>query len=262
MVTALGNLGGFSAQLTQPRFHARRKIVDLDTGIVIVEFARHLPAGELEQRRYCIAERCLSPVSDVQRAGRVGGNEFDVDYASGADRVAAEFLVGSDDVAKPGRNSPGIDPEIHEAGAGNFNFRDAGALQLHRIAQPFRDLARFGPQRFGKNHRQICRPISVRRFPRALQEWVDILRRANAARRANQLGADLLSGRHSPLFDLREAAGLSPGLGVAVFASLAGLASVGFASGSAVDSVFPPSSPPLAAPSPAGAVCGFLPSLP
>jgi hypothetical protein len=44
----------------------------------------------------------------------------------------------------------------------------------------------------------------VRRFPRTLEEWIDVVRRANAARSPNQLSADLISSSHSLLFALPE----------------------------------------------------------
>ena len=260
VVAALGNLRRLSAQFFQSSFYARRQIVDLDAGVVVVEFTCHLPPRELEKRGNGVAQRCLSPVTDVKGTGRIRRDEFDVHHASGADGVASVLLVGGDDVAHARGKSAGVDPEIHEARTGDFNLRDPRAFQLHTGAQLLRNVARLGAQRLGEHHRQIGCPVSMRCFAWTFQQRLDILGRADSARRTNQLGADLISGGHS-LFDFRLLAGVSPDLAAAGFASLPALASVGFVSGLAAGSVLPAVSPPPP-PSAGGGVCGFLPSLP
>jgi hypothetical protein len=129
----------------------------------------------------------------------------------------------------------------------------------------------------------------VRSFPRTLEEWINVGRRAKAARSPNQLGADLISSRHSLLFALRDeplAADLDAAAGFESrgFDSPLDLDSLldfdspldfvspldfdsaaGFDSPPELESLFAPDSPaPVAPVSPdAGrAVCDFFPSLP
>src|SRR4051812_15368641 len=101
----------------------------------------------------------------------------------------------------------------------------------------------------------------MRRFTRTLEHRLDVVSRANAARRANQLGADLFSRSHSLLVAFLEA-GLSTDFGTTGLGSAPVFDSAGFASGLAAVSPLAPVSPLLSVGAAAGAVCGFLPSLP
>ena len=68
---------------TRPRISCARARTDTArlwiccAGVVVVELARDVAALPLEQRRDRIAERRLAAMADVQRSGRIGGDEFD-----------------------------------------------------------------------------------------------------------------------------------------------------------------------------------------
>ena len=87
-------------QLVEPRLHARREIVDLHAGVVVIELARHLPAGDFEERGNRIAERRLTTVTDVQGTRRICGDELDVDDATSSNGIAAVLLVGGNYLAQ------------------------------------------------------------------------------------------------------------------------------------------------------------------
>ena len=59
------------------RLHREGEVLDLRARVVVIELARDCVALRFEQRGDGVAERCLPPVADVQRAGGVGGDEFD-----------------------------------------------------------------------------------------------------------------------------------------------------------------------------------------
>ena len=98
-VAALGNLGLAPDLLLHPCPEALRQIVDLDAGVVDVELAGDRVPGPLKQRGDGVAERGAAPVADVKGAGRVGGDELDVDLEPGSGVGAS--VVGSlvDDAA-------------------------------------------------------------------------------------------------------------------------------------------------------------------
>src|SRR5205823_6975801 len=59
VIAALRNLSWLAAQLVESRLDARRKIIYLHTGVIVVELATDLPSRELEQRGDGIAKRRL-----------------------------------------------------------------------------------------------------------------------------------------------------------------------------------------------------------
>ena len=64
--------------------------VDLRAGVVDVVLARHLVAGEGEERGERIAEHGAAAVADMHRPGRVGRHVLDVDLLPRALPAAAE----------------------------------------------------------------------------------------------------------------------------------------------------------------------------
>src|SRR5437868_12029474 len=102
----------------------------------------------------------------------------------------------------------------------------------------------------------------MRGFARTLEQGLDVVGRADTARRTHKLGANLFSGSHSSLVAFLDDAGLSMALEAPDLDPASGFASTGFASGLAGVSLFGAGSVALPLDSAAGAVCGFLPSLP
>ena len=75
-------LTGLDAART--RLHRQRQILNLHAGVVVVELAADLVALRLQQRRERIAERRLSPVTDMQRSSRIRRDELDDRRFAGA----------------------------------------------------------------------------------------------------------------------------------------------------------------------------------
>ena len=103
------------------RGHGRAQVADLGTRIVEVVLARDLLAAGLEDATQQVADERAASVADVERAGRVGGHELDVDRAGvgrgdatpggriGEDRGdrRLERAVAQADVEEPGRRHLG-----------------------------------------------------------------------------------------------------------------------------------------------------------
>ena len=62
----------------------------------------------------------------MQGAGRISGNEFDLDFLSGADRGAAEIGALSKDACDASLMCFSLQEAIDESGAGNFGLGEIG----------------------------------------------------------------------------------------------------------------------------------------
>src|SRR5690606_33275164 len=86
---AVGGEGrGVGLDAARPRLDADRQVVDLVAGVVVVELARDLGALGGEQAADGVAEGGLAGMPHVQRAGRVGGDEFHQHALVGGGAVA------------------------------------------------------------------------------------------------------------------------------------------------------------------------------
>ncbi len=120
VVSALRYLAGEPRLLLDAGPEAGGEPVDLDAGIVDVELAGDGVAGPLVQRCDRVAQRRASAVTDVERPGRVGGDELEVDLEPGAGRAAPVIpALLQDRGARVGELVLG-EPEIDEAGAGDL----------------------------------------------------------------------------------------------------------------------------------------------
>src|SRR2546423_5418268 len=221
VVTTFRNVRGSAPQLIEPGFDARGEILDLSAGVVVVELPGDRPTGEFKQGGDRVAESGLTTVSDMQRTSGIRRDELDVHDARRADRVAAVLLIRHDDVAQAGRNFPGVDPEIHESWTSDLYLGDTGVFESHRAAQALGYFAWPRPQRFGKHHCEVRGQIAVRRFTGTFEQRIDVGGRADAARRPNQLGADLISSSHSFFLIFLSDVCFSTRLGAAGFAPFA-----------------------------------------
>ena len=102
-----------------------REPVDLRAVVVEVVLPRHLGAGGLQHPRERVADRRPAHPADVDRAGRVGGDELEVDllaHLAGAGAVGGARLDhGARELARGRR----VDGDVEEAGAGDVDARDA-----------------------------------------------------------------------------------------------------------------------------------------
>ncbi len=77
-----------------------------------------------EQRRHRVAQRGLAAVADVQRAGRVGRDEFDDHVVAGAAGAAAEGRALFEHAARDRLLGAGGHAQVDEAGAGDVGRVD------------------------------------------------------------------------------------------------------------------------------------------
>src|SRR5690606_20302096 len=128
--------------------------VDLTARVVDIIFARDLVPDRFEQGGERIPHHRATAVTHVHRAGRVGGDIFDVDGDARA-RLAAAILVGRR-VYRLKLFAPGIVRQRHvdEAGASD---RDGGDLVdlLKLRGDLFGQRARIGASRLGQHHRGV-----------------------------------------------------------------------------------------------------------
>ena len=139
VIAALGHRHVDAAELPHARLHAQREIHDLRAGVVVVELARHAPAGRAEQRRDRVAERGLAAVTDVQRAGRIRRDELDVHRAAlPRVRAAVRRRRPAISARSPSANTSGGDAKVDEARAGDLRRADAGAREVEPLDERLR----------------------------------------------------------------------------------------------------------------------------
>ncbi len=115
--------------------------VDLATGVVDVELALHLVPGRLQQADQGVAVGGVAAAADVQRPGRVGGDELDQDALGRVGRRRAEPLAGGGEADhRPPVPLVG-EEEVDEAGAGDLDPLDRLLAQLRRPARSARRAA-------------------------------------------------------------------------------------------------------------------------
>ena len=132
---------------------------DLAAGVVDVELALDLVADRLQQPHEGVAVGGVATAADVQRAGRVGGDELDQDPLGRRGRRRAEVLAGRD---QRGQRAPvpGVgEEEVDEAGAGDLDpVEAAGAAEV---------ALELAPQALGDG----ARVVAQRRRPAASPRW-------------------------------------------------------------------------------------------
>src|SRR6185503_6371587 len=109
--------------------NAHREILDLRARVVVVELARHAPAGPLEQRGDRVAKGRLTTVTDVQRPGRIRRDELHVHGLATA-RIAAPIAhIGAEERREPARHDVRVHPEVDEPWTRDFGALDARTLE-------------------------------------------------------------------------------------------------------------------------------------
>ena len=192
MISAFWNRSFTAAERGDAGLNARREIVDLHAGVVVIELARHLPAGRLEQRRDRVSERRLPAVTDVQRPGRVRGDKFDVDGLTVSNVRLSKIFIRADNIAHALGDELRIETEVHEPRTGDVDSLDARIGELHPIAQQSRDLSRLFSQASRERHREIGRPVSKRRIARPRDRGLDWVGGAKLARGSDELRANAI----------------------------------------------------------------------
>ena len=176
MVSAFGNLEFGAPNFTHARLQTQCEIGNLHAGIVVIKFARYIPAGVFEQRRNAVAQRRLTPVSHMQGSGWIGRHEFNVDELTVSCIAAAPLLGVRENLQQATRLKSGVKAKVDEPGAGDLGTADAHRFQLHARNQRLGDFARLFAKRLGQRHRSVGVPIAVTGFPRTFQHHGDICR--------------------------------------------------------------------------------------
>ena len=150
---------------TRARLHRQGQVADLRAGVVVVELARHAPAGGLEQRAERIAERGLPAVADVQRPGWVGRDELDqhLARAAGVRRPPAE---GRPFREHPRHHRPSRlrrQAKIDESGPGHLGrLEQATAIGREQgVADRLGEIARLASRHARELQRDVRREIAV-----------------------------------------------------------------------------------------------------
>ena len=137
------------------RLRAVGQRLDLHAGVVVIKLAPHLRALRGVEVTNRIAQRRLPAVADMQRAGRVGRDEFDDHFSVWVGRLRAVQRASFQHFAHGGLFGGGLEPDVDEAWPGNFNGIDPAfkrrSLQ-QQGAQGFCGLARVLFQGFGQLH--------------------------------------------------------------------------------------------------------------
>ena len=115
-------------QTIDARLDRLHQLVDLHACVVVIELARDAPTLGGEEAAHRIAQRRLARVAQVQRAGGVGGNEFD-QYTLAVGRLQAEALACLQHLGHHRLLGGGRQTQVDEAGAGDFERADPA---LHR----------------------------------------------------------------------------------------------------------------------------------
>ena len=210
VVAAVAVLGRLPAG--HPGRDREREALDLAAGVVDVVLAPDLVADRLEQPHEGVAVGGVAAAADVQRAGRVGGDELDQDPLGEA--VGAGPRSSPDSARRCHRAPvPGVgEEEVDEAGAGDLDPLDAAALAAELGARARRRAARRRRAGFRRAARRAASP-----------RWSCSRRaRASAAGRATARGrrARLRAGRGCALADRRRSSAIESVLiGTSVHAS-------------------------------------------
>jgi hypothetical protein len=86
-----GNGDAVQFQIAQPG--GQRQDVHLPAGVVDIVFALDLESRRCQHAGQAHAEGGAAPVADVQRPGRIGGNEFHLDFLALAQGAAAKCVT-------------------------------------------------------------------------------------------------------------------------------------------------------------------------
>src|SRR6185312_9517631 len=115
--------------------------VDLRTVVVEVVFAHHVGALRRQQPPQGVADGGPARTADVDRPGRVGRDEFQVDVVPGQRPGVAVRLAGVDDVVDDLGLRRRLEAHVDEARAGHLGGGDALDLG-QRLGEPTGQLTR------------------------------------------------------------------------------------------------------------------------
>ena len=190
VVALLGDRRLAAHALLHPRPQRLAEAHDLAPRVVHVELARDRVALPLEQRAHAIAQRRAAPVRHVQRPGRVGRDELDVDRERPLWAPAPVVGAGDDDLAQRLAELRGRQAEVDEAGSRDLDRVHDARREVEGRDDLLGDPARRRPERLRQQHRKVGRDIAVALLARRLQLHGHGTRRPERRGDARQLGPD------------------------------------------------------------------------
>ena len=153
VVAVFRELHGLPQKLQITGFDGGRQVVDLVAGVVDVEFFLDVVAGGTHQVGQSTAEGRAAAVSDVQRAGRVGADEFDLDLLPAAGLGVAVSVAGVEDFLQQLVQPVRFQIKIDKARSGDFRAVQPG--KLDPAHDRFSDLPGIGLEGPGRLHGEI-----------------------------------------------------------------------------------------------------------
>lgn len=135
--------------------------VDLLAVVVEVVFAHDFGTVRLEHAGHRVAHGRPACAADVDRAGRVGGDEFKIECFAAQVLVLAEVRSVGEHLVHHGGGGRGVKGDVDEAGACDFHTRDAIGI-VHQRLERFGELTRLHAGLLGELHGGVRRPVAVR----------------------------------------------------------------------------------------------------
>jgi len=157
----------FAAQLQVSDPYRGSDYVHLASGVVYVIFAVHVITDGLQEVSHRGTVCGSSPVPNVQGAGRVGGDELDLNALTGTDPAAPVVVALLQDRRHDGQIGGAGQKNIDEPGARDLGPLDQRALRERRD-DTRRQLAGIGPEYFRQHQRQVAGEVAVFGRPCAL----------------------------------------------------------------------------------------------
>ena len=189
LVAPLGELGATGAGLER-----RGERVELSSRVVQVVLAVHLGTLGREHVRDRVADGDPSTAAGVQRTGRVGRDELEVDPASCEGVAPSVGVAGRDDrlqdLVQPGRRQEEVDePRSRDLDPFDVTQR----RRFERIDDPLRDLTRWRGGSLADLERDIGLPVAVVALLRRLHlDPADRLGQSGRGERSLQGGDEIV----------------------------------------------------------------------
>ena len=148
-------------ELLIPRVDGSSELLDLVAGVVYIELAADLIAGEAQHGCKCIAQHTAAGVAKVHGAGGIGRDELDIDPLSfPVIDVAVGHALFTDAAKHLTVPAPG-QAEVDKTGTGNGDRGEKAPVQCAVRGERFCDLARRKMQRAGADHGMVCGVVPV-----------------------------------------------------------------------------------------------------
>ena len=135
--------------------------VDLLAVVVEIVFAHDFGAVRLKYAGHRITDGRPTRAADVDRAGRVGGNEFEIECFAAQVLVPAEVRAIGEHLIHHGCGGRGVKGDVDEARTCDFHCSDAVGV-VHQCLERLGELARFHAGLLGELHGGVGSPIAVR----------------------------------------------------------------------------------------------------